>query len=653
MSITVQVYRGGRLLKTIDRPAHQGEDGVLVRYKGRLHPVRGGAIHVDAANKEPSAARQPKPAGGPDDMAVRTRIITANAGERMLVEAGPGTGKTETAARRLAELIRAGVRPSRILVLSFEPCAFLTLRRVGRQAASLLARPHDGNISQLTELLSGPEQKEILDQIGQKAHVLVDEYQDLPGPRGELLLALLPLVAPPDSRGCGFTILGDPAQAIYGFAGEPVGNSTGSDLAAWRSRLLALYGQGLERLELTKNHRSQGVMLKLANNLRSIVLSGLADEVRLAQIRSAVAGLPTCETSLETELPRCDGSTAILARTNGQCLAIARRMWKRDDTSPMLRTRGSITWPPAWVGALLRRLKAGELLRQQFGRIHATYGGGPGIPSLAESWRQLAEIAGVPADSTSIPMETLRQRMCWPDAFADELSVQHGEILVTTIHQSKGMEFDRVLLLDRPEDEAPSDPGEEARVAYVAATRARRVLERLPGDAIHMPPTFREMSDGRERLVAWRNGWMNVEMGLTGDIDDDGFVDPELLGGAEGREDVQELLRTQAMALPGRRVMLVRRGSASDTTWGIHLQEGNAPGLLIGRTAKIVAYDLLRLLYKPGYSLPQKIFNLRIAQVRTCFARGSMPPLEPERTSGLWLGVALCGTGDFKTRKRT
>jgi DNA helicase II / ATP-dependent DNA helicase PcrA len=66
-------------------------------------------------------------------------IIPAPATARLLVEAGPGTGKTEVVARRLAWLLGAGnLRPGDILVLSFSRSAVKALvariRKVGEQA---------------------------------------------------------------------------------------------------------------------------------------------------------------------------------------------------------------------------------------------------------------------------------------------------------------------------------------------------------------------------------------------------------------------------------------------------------------------------------------------------------------------------------------
>ena len=62
---------------------------------------------------------------------------------------------------------------------SFDSWAF---RVLGSQSpADLLVRRHDENIALLTELLEGPSKEELRPLIGDKAHVIVDEFQDLPG----------------------------------------------------------------------------------------------------------------------------------------------------------------------------------------------------------------------------------------------------------------------------------------------------------------------------------------------------------------------------------------------------------------------------------------------------------------------------------------
>ena len=93
---------------------------------------------------------------------------------------------------------------------------------------------------------------------------------------------------------------------------------------------------------------------------------------------------------------------------------------------------------------------------------------------------------------------------------------------------------------------------------------------------------------------------------------------------------------------------------ARDARYDIHLQVGSQEGLLLGRTTSQVTHDLLQLLWNKGLYLPGTIFNLRIADVVTMARPGDAAEAIPEpwRSSRLWLGVSLYGTGDFKTRKR-
>ena len=86
--------------------------------------------------------------------------------------------------------------------------------------------------------------------------------------------------------------------------------------------------------------------------------------------------------------------------------------------------------------------------------------------------------------------------------------------------------------------------------------------------------------------------------------------------------------------------------------WHIHLQEADQPAQLIGRTGSQLKFDLLDILYGRGFALPRRIFNLRIAGVGTVSSDAEFALEDPYRTSRLWLGVSLFGTGDFKTYKR-
>jgi hypothetical protein len=240
--------------------------------------------------------------------------------------------------------------------------------------------------------------------------------------------------------------------------------------------------------------------------------------------------------------------------------------------------------------------------------------------------------------------------------------VSEEDVIVTTIHQSKGMEFDVVTVLDTGRDEDGDDgnegdleeqsAAEEASVGYVAITRAGRALTRIDRDGLFQPLHSREFQNNRRRLCCWRGGWVNLEMGLRGDIDPFGFVDPALHGGAGGVEALQEFLLSNARRLEGHKVMLCKHAEDGKVTWRVHLQNGRAPDRVIGRTAPQLTFDLLHLLNGKGISLPRTIMNLRIAAVGTVTSGAEFPLEEPDQSSRLWLGVSLFGTGDFQTPKK-
>ena len=645
----------------------------------------------------------------PGDEAQRERIRSAPAGARLLVAAGPGTGKTELAAVRMAGLVRKGLPPGQLLVLSFsrsavrnltdrlarlegtddrvleelrhvsirtfDSWAFRTLRLLGSPADALLARGHDENIDELAELIEGRRREAIRGLIGDRRHLIVDEFQDLPGVRGELVLALLDLLAPPARAGAGFTILGDPAQAIYAFAATASGSTFPTPAEYWE-RVRESYGAELELVELTHNYRTDRPLADLSFSLRRDLLSGRSDEEKLRILREAVAALPSAAAPADASWLGDAGpeSRAILTRTNGESLGVLARLFGDDveggATPVRLRAGNHASLPPAWIGALLWRLRQPELPKSQFGRIYDHLTGewddatcrSLGLPGAEVTWSRLCRASGAREDAPRIRIPDLRSRLNWPDAFPDDQIAGEDGLLVTTIHQSKGLEFDIVTVLDAAQGGREETGGkgskhvsalDEANVNYVAVTRARRELRRMDGTKLYRIPKRWSLRTGRERLHYRRNNWMNVEVGLRGDLDPFGFVDPRLHGGSEAVAEVQGHLLRGVRTLLGHKVMLVKRRYGRKVCWHIHIQtpDGKA-GLLVGRTAAQMSRDLLEMVYANDFALPRTIYNLRIAGVGTVASDDEFALDEPYHTSRLWLGVSLFGTGDFKTLLR-
>lgn len=170
--------------------------------------------------------------------AEQMRVITADIDARLIVEAGPGTGKTAVACARLAHLIsEEDIEPSKILMISFTRAAAAEIRarlhsyvgeasyaihnatidshawavRSGHDPNARLTGAYDDNIECVIALLTSDE--DVVDEYSQIEHVVIDEAQDIVGRRAELIEAMI-MKLPTD---CGVTIFADEAQAIYGF----------------------------------------------------------------------------------------------------------------------------------------------------------------------------------------------------------------------------------------------------------------------------------------------------------------------------------------------------------------------------------------------------------------------------------------------------
>ncbi|MDF5932225.1 UvrD-helicase domain-containing protein [Pseudomonas aeruginosa] len=173
------------------------------------------------------------------------RVIEEDADSRLIVEAGPGTGKTAVACARLAYLINEeDIEPSNTWMISFTRTAVAEIRarlhsyvgdasfairiatidshawsiHSGHDPNASLTGSYEENITRVIELLKNDE--DIADELLQIEHVVIDEAQDLVGQRADLIEALVGRL-PSD---CGITVFADEAQAIYGFSDNSIGS---------------------------------------------------------------------------------------------------------------------------------------------------------------------------------------------------------------------------------------------------------------------------------------------------------------------------------------------------------------------------------------------------------------------------------------------
>lgn len=627
---------------------------------------------------------------------------------RQLVLAGPGTGKTEVAAQRLVHLLDAGLGPAQIVVLSFSRSAartllrrienlkslapvvaeqirhlsvrtfdswsFRQLRLLGHPPADLLRNGYEANIALLLGELRD-RRKECARLLSGTRHVIVDEFQDLAGVRGALVLELLEVVCPPQSKcEAGFTVLGDEAQAIYGFAaaGSEYEEFTPSRLFnAIRDR----HGRSMSEVVLEKNYRAVEKLGNFAECLRRILMRNIEPAKKKDAMLKVLAKVPEVDDKLTAESLTNVGeeTAAVLTRTNGEAIRIAQLIWGKECEGPAiaveLQTMSQGTSQPAWVGAALGPLQDDSVTRSAFTRIHKHLWKDPacrdavGAPEEETAWARLCNAVGEPVTAMVVDLRKLRERLSWPDLFPDDTGTVEPSLRVMTIHQSKGMEFDNVAVVENQPNGGANGNGNgcrngddtsDANVIFVAVTRAGKTIKRI-SSGTGFGRLYLKHFNRRARWLSWHNGWVNMEAGIEGDVSTESFASVNLHDSAAAVDELQTLLATQASSLVGRKVMLCKRASddSRHQVYGIHLQEGNQPGRLLGSTTGQITEDLLGLLWERGYGLPQKMFNLRIVNVVSLGMNEPPPGIAARHaTSGLWIGVQVYGTADFRPFKR-
>jgi superfamily I DNA/RNA helicase len=632
-------------------------------------------------------------------------VASASVDARQLVLAGPGTGKTETVAKRLTHLLATGTRPAQILVLSFSRSAvktltrrlekhiakapedleelrhltvrtfdswtFRVLRLLGSTPAELLRESHDENIARLVRLLRSDDRGRAAEHMQRVRHIIIDEFQDLGGVRGALILELLQLLCPPGKLGSGFTILGDEAQAIYGFALRNSGEAEFADLspAVLLERIRKRYPRELCTVELKTNHRATKKLAEVTGALRSILSRDISGEEKFDAMVKLFERIPEIDGELAADPEH--GTAAVLARTNGEVIRAASKLSGTEADPPavpvMMRSHSQRDRVPAWIGATLGPMQSNTVTRSQFARIYAHFFGGSrvadaltlAIPKEQVAWERLVRATGVERHATSVDLAVLRERLGWADLVPDDDSVPESGVHVMTIHQSKGMEFSSVSVMEPGDREVGSDEEakEEACVLFVAVSRAGKSLQRVPSGQMYTPLRPWKFNNGRRtRWGSWHRGWINMEIGIEGDINSTSFVDISVHGSPEAVKSVQEALGKKALLLRGQKVVLCKHaieGEEKRFIYRLHLQKGKEPDLLLGTMNVQLVYDLIERLHGNGYRypLPNRIYNLRIAEVVTMSSDGesSNTIATPWSQSGLWIGVQLYGTGDFMT----
>lgn len=578
----------------------------------------------------------------PDDWDPTQRIVfEGDEDVCLLVEAGPGSGKTAVACKRVAWLVeKCDVEASKILLVSFTRTAvrelqirieshatvplnvagvrIVTLDSFTWQVVSGLGdvepdmkfASYEDSIMTFTDLLKTKD-KGVLDFLGELEHVIVDEAQDLVGARADLVIELVRSL--PEC--CGVTVFGDSAQAIYGFTDDS-GSKIKQPSTTTMDRIVSGELPGFEEINLENNHRTSDIKLReLCSEGRQKLLrlkEGTADSWKWMRslIKEKAHGEANDENKDEL---RGRTDALVLYRSRAEAIMASSMLWS-DGIVHKLRMSGIPARIHPWIGRVFGdfvedTVREGDFMALWSARVSADGAG------AAAAWKLLKRYAWEQGGMVRLAkLRSVLGRSRPPlDFLVDERDLP-GPI-VGTIHASKGREAAEVRLMLPSEkfvdrEMAAARLAEEERVLFVGATRARERL--LVGKG--MSTYAKESPKGRVFRTAKKDintGKRQVEIGLEGDVSAAGMV--------SGPFSQTEAEKLQTWLWENQNAMVGLESRYQHDDGASFLYDGrDETATRIGRMSPAFGYDLFAIAKEIGCNRPgANIRNLRMVGVTT------------------------------------
>lgn len=573
-------------------------------------------------------------------------IIKAPLTEKVLVNAGPGTGKTYTVIHRLEYIIKNNMADlSQLLVICYTRAAKQVIqerlesgiasgylpaaaRAVAVCTLDSLATMYLSEIEADFAKLNYDERIAMFNRkIDPKIfdnfeYVIIDELQDIVNQRAEMVLNILKNIS------CAFLLLGDKCQAIYDYDCHKKGMEAISSV-----RFYELLNKNISidtrRYELTANMRQVPKLADYTNNLREALLSFEASDANDV-FKEELSKLQIASQKAENFCPQptAGESAAILCRNNGEAEYISSQLYKKGIQHTLLRGSGHPLSYHRWIADVFWDYREPLVSRDGFiERYKARVVADERRASL--SYGALCELCDVEHER-DIKLENLAEMLMKSVAPPAELLNKECEnLVVSTIHRAKGREFDTVYLL---ESELPKNSAdtEEARVRYVGVTRPRvdlKILEKSGKWHLLKNDYGRWFFRGN----LYGRYCKNLSVGMPGDVDITGFVD-ESIG---EWIDIQHYIATQVK--PGDVAEITRSG---DNYCIVH--QGNT----IGRLTDGIDSDFWSAIKRTDRrdKIPQRLYDVYISNIVTIVQRQHSERIPLWfRESRFWLGVEITG----------
>ena len=496
-----------------------------------------------------------------EQLAVVEMPIDANT----LVQAGPGRGKTHVLVSRIAHLVDTGqCAPGELLVLSFSRAARDELkRRIGllneqSMASAVTIRTLDSFASVILQMASGETTgsyderikraiRDLEDDpdacgVTQFRHVLVDEAQDIIGPRADMMLMLLNQMPH-----AGFTFFADSAQAIYDFG-------LIDDSALTMSReMLNVFECRTQPTDCRVTHlvnyyrSSDPELVELCTDPWATLIDEDYDvaKMKLDALLTKVSRGGSIEKLLWPTQSKGQ-SRAVIFPNNGQVLLAASRSIRAGENIAI--ARGERDWAhPAWVGRLLfGRPQSTEISAELLNdELSDRLPDGVTAQEVHQALRMACSTgrSNPKVRDVIVSLNRGQQFQKLPKA---ESAVQ--PIIFSTIHRSKGSEYDEVAYMDYipwPGDKEPT-LGYNQRMRFVGLSRAkvRNFKLSVSNEVMLAKSKSSERWAECTFIGGGKRGIKGFEVGLQGDVDPVSFVRfPTIQQAAHAQEKLNQLCK--------------------------------------------------------------------------------------------------------------
>lgn len=692
--ILVSIVRNSQIVEQVRRPLRWLNGHPAITYHKKLWPVHEGVVYLDGSTPVPAIDRNVEPAeqkaylppanivdsptlessSGWDSS--QQNVISASRSAKLIVDAGPGTGKTAVACARLAHLIEKGlVEAVNCLVVSFTQTAVHEVRtriksylsdpiqaasikiitldayawsiRSGFDSSATISGSYEEGVAAAIQLIAkDPDAAECLERA---EHVIIDEAQDIIGARAEFIIELINKLTPE----CGVTAFADEAQAIYGFAEDNLPLTHGSPEPPLPQRLRNL--SNFQSESLSQVHRtSSPELLEIFTTVRGMVLSpSIESSQRSTEVRTAIERL-TGHTNLQArslDIATLPPTALILFRRRAEALMASAHL---KGAPHRLRLGGMPSCIPPWVAVCFFDIVSPRLGKDDFEkrwqeRVAETL---PGSGHMDSAWEKLTGIAGAPGQT--IDIRTLRQKLGrrqTPPILCSQEFGTEGPIL-GTIHGSKGREAETVILLLPPSVDSRFNEDEETRIMFVGATRAREQLQTGSGFKIK---TANLQKSKRAYSFLPR---CDSEIALMTEIGRDGDIWPAGLTGREYFDEASAIWAQQRCLklATAPAVASAHRSQATKNLYAVTIED-EQPIAILSPAVKRDLWSLAEIV-KPNESLypSSRINHLRLIGIRSIV----LPPdaaevstlHEPWASSGFMLAPMLLAYTKIKFRKK-